>query len=124
WSITVICRFQLWRLRIYCATNKDAGLSDNRHKRESVGKHMAQVEEKTVDLRIRRTKKMLQGAFLALMSEKPFADITVQDITERAMVNRGTFYDHFADKQALADYTLRQMFRGVLNRTLPADFAF
>lgn len=85
---------------------------------------MAQVEEKTVDLRIRRTKKMLQGAFLALMSEKPFADITVQDITERAMVNRGTFYDHFADKQALADYTLRQMFRGVLNRTLPADFAF
>lgn len=85
---------------------------------------MAQVEEKSVDLRIRRTKKMLQDAFIALMGEKPYADITVQDITERAMVNRGTFYDHFADKQTLAEYSLRQMFRAALNRTLPADFAF
>ena len=85
---------------------------------------MAQVEEKTVDLRIRRTKKMLQDAFMALMAEKPFADITVQDITERAMVNRGTFYDHFADKYVLAEYTLRMMFRQALDRKLPADFAF
>ena len=85
---------------------------------------MAQVEEKTVDLRIRRTRKMLQDAFMALMAEKPFADITVQDITERAMVNRGTFYDHFADKYVLAEYSLREMFRSALARTLPADFAF
>lgn len=85
---------------------------------------MAQAEEKTVDLRIRRTRKMLQDAFMALMAEKPFADITVQDITERAMVNRGTFYDHFADKYALAEYSLREMFRTALARKLPVDFAF
>jgi AcrR family transcriptional regulator len=85
---------------------------------------MLQIEDKRVDLRIRRTKKMLQDAFMALMAEKPFADISVQDITERAMVNRGTFYDHFADKYALAEHALREMFRHTLSRRLPADFAF
>lgn len=85
---------------------------------------MQQIEEKRVDLRIRRTKKLLQDAFMALLAEKPFADVTVQDIAERAMINRGTFYDHFPDKQALADHTLRELFRQSLHRRLPADFTF
>ena len=70
---------------------------------------MAQVEEKPVDLRIRRTRKMLQDAFMALMAEKPFAEITVQDITERAMVNRGTFYDHFADNTCCRIFPARDV---------------
>ena len=31
------------------------------------------------------------------MHEKPFKDITVKDITERADLNRGTFYLHYVD---------------------------
>lgn len=79
--------------------------------------------EKPVDLRIRRTRRMLQDAFVALMAEKRFVDITVQDITERAMINRGTFYDHFADKHALMEYSLREWYRETLSSRLPSDFS-
>jgi AcrR family transcriptional regulator len=42
---------------------------------------------------------MLQGALIELAVEKQgFSDITIQDITERAMVNRSTFYRHYLDK--------------------------
>ena len=49
------------------------------------------------DRRIRRTKKLLKQALAQLMDEKEFKDITVKDITERADLNRGTFYLHYTD---------------------------
>ncbi|MBZ0319607.1 MAG: TetR/AcrR family transcriptional regulator [Anaerolineae bacterium] len=55
------------------------------------------------DLRVRRTRKMLIEALIALTVEKGYAAVTVSDITERAMVNRSTFYRHFLDKFDLLD---------------------
>ena len=55
------------------------------------------------DPRIRRTRKLLQGALGNLMQTKSFDEISVQDITEAATVNRATFYDHYADKFALME---------------------
>jgi AcrR family transcriptional regulator len=55
------------------------------------------------DPRIRRTRKLLQGALGALMQSKSFDEISVQDITETATVNRATFYDHYTDKFALLE---------------------
>ena len=55
------------------------------------------------DPRIRRTRKLLQGALETLMQTKSFDEISVQDITEAATVNRATFYDHYTDKYALLD---------------------
>ncbi len=49
------------------------------------------------DRRIRRTKKLLKQALAQLMDEKDFKDITVKDITDRADLNRGTFYLHYTD---------------------------
>jgi len=53
------------------------------------------------DPRARRTRKLLQQAMNTLMGEKSFTDITIQDITTRAEVNRATFYKHFIDKYDL-----------------------
>jgi len=53
------------------------------------------------DPRIRRTRQLLQGALRELMQTRSFEDISVQDITDAATVNRATFYDHYADKFAL-----------------------
>lgn len=53
------------------------------------------------DLRVRRTRKMIQEAMLELTVEKGFPNITVQDIADRAMVNRSTFYRHYLDKDDL-----------------------
>jgi AcrR family transcriptional regulator len=55
------------------------------------------------DPRIRRTRKLLQGALGTLMETKSFDEISVQDITEAATVNRATFYDHYTDKFALME---------------------
>jgi AcrR family transcriptional regulator len=55
------------------------------------------------DPRIRRTRKLLQEALAKLMLAKSFDEISVQDITELATVNRATFYDHYTDKFALLE---------------------
>ncbi len=63
------------------------------------------------DPRVLRTRQLLLQAFSDLFSEKGFHAMTVQDITERARVNRGTFYTHFEDKSAALEYWLREQFR-------------
>jgi AcrR family transcriptional regulator len=78
-------------------------------------------EEQTVDPRVKRTRRLFRDALLALMAEKTFSAITVQEIAERATVNRVTFYAHFQDKQALLEYSVRAMFREQLNSQLPED---
>jgi AcrR family transcriptional regulator len=51
---------------------------------------------------------------VSVMGEKSFDDITVQDITARATVNRATFYAHFVDKYALVDEMIREGFTQML----------
>ncbi len=72
------------------------------------------IETATVDPRIRRTKELLFQALGELLVEKSFDAITVQDIAERASLNRGTVYDHFQDKfallEAMVDGKFRQIF--------------
>jgi AcrR family transcriptional regulator len=50
------------------------------------------------DLRVRRTKKALNEAFIKLLSEKPFEDITINELCDTAGVRRATFYKHYSDK--------------------------
>ena len=53
------------------------------------------------DRRVRRTHDLLRKALLALLLEKGYDRITVQDILDRADVGRSTFYAHFRDKDDL-----------------------
>jgi AcrR family transcriptional regulator len=64
-----------------------------------------------VDPRVKRTRKLIVDAFFSLMAEKSFHAISVQDIAERATVNRATFYLHFEDKYGLMDWVVRDLFR-------------
>jgi AcrR family transcriptional regulator len=56
-----------------------------------------------VDRRVVKTQEAIKKAILELMNEKNFDDITIQDISERANVNRGTVYLHYLDKYDLLD---------------------
>ena len=67
------------------------------------------------DPRVRRTRKLLEQAFQSLLQEKGFQSVTVQDIAERAEVNRATFYAHFDDKYNLLDTMMRERFREQLD---------
>ena len=81
-------------------------------------------DEKKVDPRIKRTRQLLQQALMDLMREKSFQAITVQDIAERATVNRVTFYAHFEDKYALLEYTIREMIKQQLRSQAPEGSSF
>src|SRR5208283_6063376 len=54
-----------------------------------------------IDRRVLRTRDVLGDALIGLMHEKPFAAITVQQVTDRADVGRSTFYAHYRDKDDL-----------------------
>lgn len=56
-----------------------------------------------VDRRITKSQEAIKKALIELMSEKSFDDITIQDIADRANVNRGTIYLHYLDKFDLLD---------------------
>ena len=62
--------------------------------------HLVNLGKKE-DARVRRTRDALGDALVALMQEKPFDSITVQDVLDRAHVGRSTFYSHYSDKDDL-----------------------
>ena len=68
------------------------------------------------DPRIRRTRQLLQEALYNLMQTKAFDEISVQDISEAATVNRATFYDHYTDKYSLLDATIAGGFHRLLHQ--------
>ena len=55
------------------------------------------------DLRVIKTKKYIEESFIYLLRQKDFNKITVQDILDRALINRSTFYKHYTDKYQLAE---------------------
>jgi len=74
------------------------------------------------DPRVKRTRQLLLQAFTAVLAEKrSIHSITIRDITQRATVNRATFYAHFEDKDALLDSWMRELFQQELARRLPAS---
>ncbi len=65
------------------------------------------------DLRVQRTRKLLQRALLEATTERGFAHVTVRDIAERAMVNRATFYRHYEDKYDLLAQYMEELSRQI-----------
>ena len=64
---------------------------------------------KFTDIRYLRTEKLIFDAFTKLLSEKTYEKITVQDIADEAMINRATFYAHYADKDELQQGIQKQL---------------
>lgn len=80
---------------------------------------MIEEQNETVDRRVKRSRRLLRQALMDLMGEKRFTAITIQDITDRAEVNRGTFYTHFQDKYALLELIMQDGLRNHLADRLP-----
>ena len=66
-----------------------------------------------IDRRVQRTRDVLGDALIGLMHEKPFAAITVQQVTDRADVGRSTFYSHYRDKDDLFLSDVEDFFEGM-----------
>jgi AcrR family transcriptional regulator len=61
-----------------------------------------------VDRRIAKSQDAIKNAVTELMSQKGFDDITIQEIADRADVNRGTIYLHYTDKYDLLDKMIEE----------------
>jgi AcrR family transcriptional regulator len=70
------------------------------------------------DRRIQRTQQLLHDALIALILEKGYDAITVQDILERANLGRSTFYAHYRDKEDLLLSGFQDLFDAFQNEYL------
>jgi AcrR family transcriptional regulator len=76
----------------------------------------------------RRSIRLLKDAFLQLLVEKPYDQISVSDVTRAADLNRGTFYAHFNNMDDLLRSTMQDYSESVsdlidqcINEDFPAD---
>jgi len=54
-----------------------------------------------VQRRVARTKAAIEDAFVQLVLERGYDQVTVEDITDRADLARATFYTHYPNKEAV-----------------------
>lgn len=66
------------------------------------------LPQKKEDLRVQKTKKNIKETFLTLLEEKPLNKLHVQEILDRAQINRATFYKYYLDKYDLAEQMVRE----------------
>lgn len=71
------------------------------------------------DLRVIKTCNLIREAFVKLMDEKGFKNITVNDIADGAIINRSTFYLHYTDKYDLLQKTVDEAIQNVLRSVEP-----
>lgn len=64
---------------------------------------------KKTDLRIIRSKHSIKKAFIELLTEKGYEGITIQDIADKAMINRNTFYLHYQNKPDLLNALMDEL---------------
>lgn len=74
----------------------------------------------STDRRVLRTRRTLRDALIALISERGWDRVSVQDVCDRADVGRSTFYTHFADKEELLIGSLSDL-GGLLRRGAAAS---
>ena len=61
------------------------------------------MNDNTMDRRSQKTKKALCNALSELLTEKPLDKVTIREITDKADINRVTFYKHYLDVYDLYD---------------------
>lgn len=69
----------------------------------------------STDMRAQRSRRWLYDALLQLMKEKPFRDIQITEIADRAQVARPTFYLHYHSKEELLLSQVDVVFAEFLN---------
>lgn len=82
---------------------------------------------KNTDRRVVRTKKAIRGTFEQMIIDMDYPDITIKELTQRAGINRKTFYLHYATLEELfnelADELVAKMTAAADNK-MEADDAY
>lgn len=57
-----------------------------------------QMNEETMDKRVYKTLTKIEKSMVTLLNVKSYADISIKDICDESGISRGTFYQHYRDK--------------------------
>ena len=71
-----------------------------------------------IDIRIIRTKRAIETAFIEILSEKSFSKITIEEICKKANVNRMSFYNHYEDKYDLLNVVINNVKEALIGKFL------
>ena len=71
------------------------------------------------DARVVRTKRDLRNALEELLQEKNFDELSVKDITDKALISKNTFYNNFQDKEELLQYLLTKYRKEIMVELSP-----
>ncbi|AHG75802.1 AcrR family transcriptional regulator [Mannheimia varigena USDA-ARS-USMARC-1296] len=77
-----------------------------------------------MDLRTLKTHNAIANALIELLDEKPFEKIQVQEIIEKALINRTTFYRYYSGKSDLAGKLIKQIkaeYQSILKQRFESD---
>ncbi len=81
----------------------------------------ASVEREVgADRRVRRTRRALAEALLALTLEREYEEVTIREIAARADIGYATFFRHYPDKDALLGDALDVVIDDVVALLTPA----
>ncbi|WP_066387409.1 TetR/AcrR family transcriptional regulator [Neobacillus mesonae] len=72
------------------------------------------MTERAAEKRVNRTKRLIRDTLTELIEEKGFEGVTIRDLTERAKINRGTFYLHYRDKYDLLEQSEDEVIKGIV----------
>lgn len=72
-----------------------------------------------VDRRVSRTRRQLKDALFALILEKGYDAVTIENITDRADLGRTTFYLHYHDKEELLLESIKAIADDLLQQISP-----
>lgn len=78
--------------------------------------------DKDADLRVVRTEQLIRTAFFKLIETLGFEKITVQNLTQKAAINRSTFYLHYTDKYDLLNTLETELLTGIRKILDALDF--
>jgi AcrR family transcriptional regulator len=70
---------------------------------------------------VARTKAAIEDAFVALVLERGYERVAVEDITDRADLARATFYAHYPNKQAVLFSVSNQLTQDLMQRIAHQD---
>lgn len=81
------------------------------------------TEKTRIQKRAKRTRRKLKKAALDVFSEKSVDAATVEEITEKADVGKGTLYQHFNDKEQMVVTLVEEALEHLIERMLSYDNA-
>jgi AcrR family transcriptional regulator len=79
------------------------------------------MKQRKADRRSKRTYRLVNVALAELLMEKPYHEILVQDILDRAGIGRTTFYAHYFDKADVLDNMIAELLETYTEQIVHSD---